>query len=182
MAEVVVSFMMITIVLTALTSFVVSTMGAVRLQNGRQGAVQLATDALDRVRTLEPASLVTGRDQQSVNTQWATPVTGVDLSGTQKVYDTTAAAGAGASAAVPTTSRSQVVGGIAYQRSWYLGKCWQPKGTGDCIATAGYAEMYRVVVAVTWTERGCSGQSCAYLASTLISSKYPDPLFNVNGG
>jgi len=182
LAEVTVSIMLISIVLAAVTSYFVSALGTVRLQSGRQSAIQLATDGLDRARTIESSSLVTGRDQQSVDAQWAAPVAGVDLSGTQEVFDTTAAGGAGASAALPTTATSVTVDGVTYRRYWYLGKCWQPAGTGNCTRTSSYAEMYRVIVAVTWSERGCPGNLCVYLASTLISDKYPDPVFNVNGG
>lgn len=181
LAEVVVSIMLIGIVLTAATNFFVSTTGTVRLQSGRQSAVQLATDALDTALVLEPATLTTGRDQQSVNAQWAAPVAGVDLSSTQKVYDGAASPGAGASAALPTTAKSVLVNGTTFQRYWYLGKCWQPQGTGDCTTAANYAEMYRVIVAITWTDRKCPGQLCVYVLSTLISGKFPDPLFNVNG-
>jgi prepilin-type N-terminal cleavage/methylation domain-containing protein len=181
MTEVIVAILLITIVLTAVTTFFVSTTSTVRRQGGAQTAVQLAAEALDKVRMLEPVSLVTGRDQQSVNAQWSAPVAGADLADTQKVYDAAASAGAGASAALPTTAQSVVVDGVTYQRHWYLGKCWQPKGTGDCTASATYAEMYRIVVAVTWPDSTCPGHRCAYLVATLISSKFPDPLFNVNG-
>ena len=181
LVEVIVSVMLISIVLAALTAFFVSATRVTRLQGGRQTAVQLATESMERARKLEPASLPGGRDLQSVNTQWASPVAGVDLSGMQKVYDSAAASGAGASAALPTVREPVTLDGVTYGQYWYLGKCWQPKGGGDCTTSAAYAEMYRVIVAVTWADTTCGG-GCVYLTSTLFSSKYPDPLFNVNGG
>lgn len=181
LVEVIVSILLISIVLSALTTFFVSTTGVTRLQGGRQAAVQLATEAMERARKIDPAALPTGRDQQSVTTQWNSPVAGVDLTGMQKVYDSTAANGAGATAALPTAVQSVTLDSVTYQESWYLGQCWQPKGGGDCTATSGYAAMYRVIVAVAWSDATCTG-GCVYLDSTLISSKYPDPLLNVNGG
>ena len=181
LVEVIVSVMLISIVLAALTSFFVSTMGVTRVQGGRQTGVQVATETADRVRKLEPASLVDGRDLQSVNTQWAAPVAGVDLSGMQKVYDSSAAIGAGASATLPTTYQAITLDGVTYKQYWYVGKCWQPKGGGDCSTSSSYAAMYRVIIAVTWSDSTCIG-GCVYLTSTLVSSKFPDPLFNVNGG
>ena len=180
LVEAIVSIMLISIVLAALTTFFVSSMRVIRVQGGRQTAVQLATEAVERVRALEPATLVSGRDQQSVDAQFASPVAGVDLHDTQKVHDAHAASGAGASATLPTTYRTVTLDGVAYKQYWYLGKCWQPKGGGACTATSGYAALYRVIVAVTWTEAACTG-GCVYLTSTLISSKYPDPLFHVSG-
>lgn len=180
LVEVIVSIMLISTVLTSLTAYFVTTLRVTRVQGGLQTAVQLATEAVEQARRLEPAALLTGRDQQSVNTQWAAPVTGVDLSGTQSAYDGSAASNAGATATLPTTYRAVTLDGVSYRQYWYVGRCWQPQGGGACTAVSGYAALYRVIVAVTWPESGCSGD-CHYVTSTLVSSKYPDPLFNVNG-
>jgi len=180
LVEVIVSIMLISMVLTSLTAYFVAAMRGTRLQGGQQTAVQLAAEAVEQARRLEPAALLTGRDQQSVTTQWTAPVAGVDLSGTQKAYDGSAASGAGASATLPTTYRAVTLDGVSYRQYWYVGGCWQPKGGGACTATSGYAAMYRVIVAVTWPDAGCPGD-CHYVTSTLVSSKFPDPLFNVNG-
>jgi prepilin-type N-terminal cleavage/methylation domain-containing protein len=181
LVEVLVSVTLVSIVLAALNSFFVSTIGLIRVQGGRQAATAVATEALEAARKLEPASLVIGRDQQSVDAQWVHPVTGVDLSGTQKTYDASAAGGTGGSANLPTTSQAVTLAGVAYQKYWYVGKCWQPKGGGVCSRSSSYAAMYRVIVAVTWREAACGG-SCAYVLSMLVSTKSPDPLYNASTG
>ena len=180
LVEVIVSIMVVGIVMGALTAFFVSGMSLTRMQGGRQVAVQLAVDAVERARKLEPASLLRGRDQQSVDTQWANPIAGVDLSGLRKVYDPAAASGAGASATLPTSHHTVTLDGVSYRQNWYVGACWQPQGGGACSTGSHYAEMYRVIVAVTWTDHNCAATGCVYVTATLISSKYPDPLFNVN--
>lgn len=181
LAEVIVSIGLISVVMGALTTFFVSSLSAVRVQGSRQVAVQLAADGVERVRRLDPTAVIAGRDSQSVNAQWANPVPGVDLSGMQKVHDGEARNGAGASATLSTTYETVTVNGIPYRRYWYAGLCWQPRGGGDCTAVEGYAQMYRVIVAVTWTDHECAATGCRYVTSTLISSKFPDPLYNVNG-
>ena len=182
LVEVMISIMVISVVMGALTAFFVSGMSLTRMQGGRQVAAQLAVDAVERVRKLEPASLLSGRDRQSVDTQWAHPLAGVDLSGMQKIYDPDAASGAGPSATLPTSQRTVTLDGVPYGQHWYVGACWQPQGGGACSTGSHYAEMYRVIVAVTWTDHNCAVAGCVYVTATLISSKYPDPLFNVNGG
>ena len=116
LVEVVVSITLTSIVLGALSSFFASTIRLTHLQEGRQTAVAVATEAMEAVRKLEPASLVIGRDQQSVDTQWANPVAGVSLSGMQKVYDASASSGTGGSANLPTTSQTVTLDGVAYQK------------------------------------------------------------------
>jgi prepilin-type N-terminal cleavage/methylation domain-containing protein len=182
LVEMIVSITVISIVMAALAAFFVSSMRLTRMQGDRQTAIQLAADAMERAHKLEPAALPSGRDEVSVGTQWAHPVDGVDLSGMQQVSDPSAAIGAGASAPLRTTYEAVTLGAITYRRYWYLGTCWQPKDGGACSAAAGYAEMYRLVVAVTWTDNTCAEAGCRYVTSTLISAKFPDPLFNVNEG
>lgn len=181
LVEVVVSIALVTIVMGALTAYFISVMSLTREQGGRQTAVQLAVDAVERVRKLEPAALVRGRDAQSVDAQWAAPVAGVDLADMARVHDAAAVAGAGATATLPTGYRTVTLDGVDYRQYWYLGQCWQPKGGGTCSTASNYAQMYRLVVAVTWPDRTCTGNRCGYVTSTLISGKHPDPLFNVNG-
>jgi hypothetical protein len=75
-----------------------------------------------------------------------------------------------------------MIDGVSYGQNWYLGKCWQPATGGACgpAQSAGDVEFFRVVVAVTWSEKHCPGSTCAYITSTLVSSAAGEPVFNAN--
>lgn len=180
--EVIISVMLIGIVMTSLSTFLVSTMAISSQQSGKQVAIQLAEDATDVVRSLRGSALAVGRDATSSHTQWNAPVTGVAAyqADMTEYWENAAVAGSGATAALPTTPVSVVVNGITFRKYWYLGKCWQPSGGGACTTTAGYAEFYRVVVAVTWTEKRCPSATCSYVTSVLVSTGSSEPVFNTN--
>jgi prepilin-type N-terminal cleavage/methylation domain-containing protein len=90
-----------------------------------------------------------------------------------------ATSSAGATAGVPTAPIDVSVNGIRYQQNWYLGVCRQQVGTGGACTSPDAPDpdpsqadvpMLRAVVAVTWPGRGCSGGSCTYVTSTLVST------------
>lgn len=182
--EVVVAIMLIGIVMTSLMAFFVTTVSVINQQSGKQAAVQLANDSSERVRALEGSAIVAGRDKASTDNQWASPVTGVApyLAAMQKTWDATATFPAGATAALPTTAKSVPINGVSYGQNWYVGKCWQPKSGGDCGATqtTGYVEFFRVVVALTWSEKHCVNSACSFVTSTLVSNASSEPVFNSN--
>jgi prepilin-type N-terminal cleavage/methylation domain-containing protein len=184
LVEVLVAITLVAIVMTALTTFFVGAVSATSRQSGRQVATQLADDAAERVRSLKGSGLATGRDRASTDAQWGAPVAGVAayLTDMGKTWDPAAAFPAGATAPLPTTARPVTLNGLTYGQNWYLGTCWQPAGGGDCgTATgAGYVPFFRVVVAVTWSERHCPGGTCSYVTSTLVSSTSGEPVFNPN--
>jgi prepilin-type N-terminal cleavage/methylation domain-containing protein len=182
--ETLVSMTLITIVLAALTGLLVTTISVSNRQVGRQVAIQLADDGTERVHALKGSALADGRDQSSVDTQWAGPVTAVGgyLADMQEVWDTDAGYPSGATAALPTTAVTATVNGLDYQQNWYVGRCWQPSTGGDCTAAAaaGTVAFFRVVVAVTWTERACPATGCSYVVAVLVSDSFGDPTFNSN--
>jgi len=186
LVELLVAIMLIGIVMTALTSFFVSTMTITSQQGGKQAAVQLADDATERVRAMRGSSILAGRDQASSSNQWSNPVAGVapHLAGMQLAFDPAAAFPAGATATLPTSPESNTVNKVRYDQHWYVGRCWQSTAGGDCGATqtAGSVEFFRVVLAVTWTANHCAGATCAYVTATLVSSAAGEPLFNPNPG
>jgi hypothetical protein len=47
-------------------------------------------------------------------------------------------------------------------------------------AVAGAVRMLRIVVAITWTGRGCASSTCSYVTSTLVSPA-SDPAFPAAG-
>ena len=182
--EVLVAITLVTIVMTALTTFFVGTVSATSRQGSRQVAAQLADDAVERVRSLRGSALAIGRDRASSDSQWASPVAGVApyLAGAVETWDPDAVPPDGATAPLPTTAAAVTIGGLTYRQNWYLGRCWQPAAGGDCgtAQATGYVEFFRVVVAVTWSERHCPGGTCSFVTSTLVSSASGEPVFNPN--
>jgi prepilin-type N-terminal cleavage/methylation domain-containing protein len=182
LVEFVVSIAVISVVMTALTMFFVTTVSVTSQQSGKQAAVRLADDGIERARALRGSAVTAGRDRTSTDNQWTNPVAGVGphLVNAQVTWDSAAAFPAGASAPLPTSARPVTVNGVSYSQSWYVGKCWQPGGGGDCGATqtAGYIEFYRVIVAVNWPERHCAAATCSYVMSTLVSNAAAEPLFD----
>jgi prepilin-type N-terminal cleavage/methylation domain-containing protein len=182
LVEVMVSIMLIGIILTALTSFFVSTNSVTNYQRGKQVAVQLAGDAAERVRGLQGSAVIVGRDADSTANQVQVPGVAAYLVDATTVSDSSAPTGTGATAALPTAPRDAVVNGITYRQHWYVGACWQALGGGDCSKTVQEVAFYRIVVAVTWSDRRCPSSACTYVTSTLVSSVSQDPVFDKNAG
>ena len=184
--EVMVSIGLISIMTAALTSFFVNAGSTNDQQTGKQTAVQLADDATERVRAMKGSGITEGRDQGTTDEQWNNPVTGVApyLSGMRETWDAQAGYPDGRDATLPTVGRAAAVNGLAYTQYWYIGMCWQPAAGGDCAATQvpGYVPFFRVVVAVTWPERHCTGGTCSYVTATLVSSESTEPIFNPSAG
>jgi hypothetical protein len=71
------------------------------------------------------------------------------------------------------------MGGVDYRQHWFVGRCWTA-GTSDCNTanrtTGGAIEFYRVLVVVSWPQKHCSGGTCAFYTSTLVSPA-SDPVF-----
>lgn len=171
------------LVMASLTSFFVTTMRITRQQNDTEGAVQVSTAAMSRVRSIKGSSLVYGRDAASSHQQWNNPVAGVapHLSGSVETWDDTAASGRGPLAALPTTPQPTTADLGDYQQSWYVGECWQNVTTGVCDTTKSKDDLHllRVVVAVTWADVDCAAGVCSYVRSTLVSPA-DDPVFILN--
>jgi prepilin-type N-terminal cleavage/methylation domain-containing protein len=184
MVEILVSIAVIGTVMTALTAFFANSLSITNQQRGKQAAVQVVDDAMEKVRALKGSSLPSGRDKQSSDEQWNSPVTGVApyLVDMQEAYDSSAVYPAGRTAALPTVPTPISVSGTTYNESWYIGQCWQAVIGGDCAssATPSFIKLYRVVVAITWSEKHCPNSQCSYVTSTLISGVAVEPLFNSN--
>ncbi|WP_307872953.1 putative Ig domain-containing protein [Paractinoplanes ovalisporus] len=182
MIEVLVSIAIISVVMLSLASFFVISMRIIHLQGDRQAAIQAAGDAMERVRGLQVSAMLTGRDQASSLTQWANPAAGVAglLTDTME-YDESALPGSGPAAPLPTTYRSLRLSGIEYRQNWYIGSCVS-KNNGTCGKGGNGPEFYRVIIAVTWTDKYCRNDACSYVTSELIAKNTEEPLFNTNEG
>jgi type II secretory pathway pseudopilin PulG len=185
MMEVLVAIAVVSVVMLSLTSFFVISTRIDSEQGDRLAGIQAADDAMERVRGMQAAAILTGRDLTSSTTQWTSnTIAGVQdmLDTTTMAYDTSAVAGAGAGAALPTTYRTVTLNGTQFRQVWYVGTCQRASGaSSDCLATAltsGYTPFYRVIVAVTWPGRSCASSTCAYVTSSLIGSNTNEPIFN----
>jgi prepilin-type N-terminal cleavage/methylation domain-containing protein len=180
--EVLVAIALITMMMAALTKFFVGTGSVNNQQTGKQIAVQLADDGTERVRAIKGSSITTGRDKASSDAQWGSPVAGAEpyLLDMEEAWDAEAPFPAGATAALPTSPLPVTINDLAYEQYWYIGRCWQPSAGGTCgpSQVVGYAQFFRVVVAVTWHEKRCTNEDCAYLTATLVSSALSEPIFN----
>jgi prepilin-type N-terminal cleavage/methylation domain-containing protein len=185
--EVLVSIAVIGTVMAAVAPFLVQSLAVSSRQRSAQVGIQVANDALERVRALDPSSLLTGRSELATTAQWqaAPAVLREHLNGMQRTADPMLAltATSGSQAPLPTVPFVVAVNGIDYAQSWYVGLCWQAKAVsaqpaiGDCTATAALVPFFRVLVAVTWQHRSCPAGTCIYVASTLVS-KGTDPVFD----
>jgi hypothetical protein len=184
LAETIVALAIVGTVGASLSGFLIRTMALVHQNGDQQIAVQVAADAAGKVRSLNRATLSTGRDKASTDAQSvnATPQVASHLSGTQKTWDPTAAAGEGGHAPLPTSSVTTHLANIEFRTSWYQPICWRHEANagGDCTALQqpGDVRYVRVVIAVTWPGAQCSGGSCTYITSQLISGENDDPVFS----
>ncbi|HWH00010.1 MAG TPA: prepilin-type N-terminal cleavage/methylation domain-containing protein [Pilimelia sp.] len=183
--EVIVAVGVIGVLMTGMAVYFVFSGSVTSYQGQVQVAAQLASDAMERVRAVRSGRLVTGRDEASVRSQYAIrpPAVADRLheSTTELVWDSGAVAGAGASAALPTSPRSVTVAGVQYTQHWYLGRCWRLGDTGGCDVAnktaPGSLEFLRVVTASSWRSRECAGGTCAFATSTLVSPARAEPMF-----
>jgi prepilin-type N-terminal cleavage/methylation domain-containing protein len=159
--ELLVAFMLVAIVMTAMVTFLVSTTAVLGQQRDRQAAIQLADNGMELVRA-KGTALAKGRVAGTV-----TPAPGADLSGMNQLNAT------GTGPVELPVQTTQTVAGVTFQRYIYLGTCFQPARTGratvSCTPATGDIEFYRVVVAVTWSDKHCAANTCSYVTSTLVS-------------
>ncbi|RSM51801.1 hypothetical protein DMB66_40935 [Actinoplanes sp. ATCC 53533] len=188
LVEVMVAIALIGTVMAAAAPFLVKSLAVSNQQRGAQVAIQIANDALERVRALAPLSLLTGRGRTAVEAQWnqarlTAPDTLVaHLDDMQAAWDTNVANASGRDAPLPTEPHGIAVNGSDFAQHWYVGLCWQAKAVsghplGDCGPTSGPVPFFRVLVAVTWQQQECPANGCVYVASTLVN-KGTDPVFD----
>jgi type II secretory pathway pseudopilin PulG len=183
--ESVIAIAVVTVVMTALTTFFVTTMSSASHQRSQQVAIQLADGAVQQARALGPIGAVAGRTLANVNSQWGsvlgstTPVS-TWLASMNKANDTTTPVPA---ASLPTTPVNQVVNGLTYGVNYFVGSCWRSGAdTGDsapCGTATSAVQYVRTVIAVTWSDRSCTASRCVYVTATLLN-RTADPTFNVN--
>jgi prepilin-type N-terminal cleavage/methylation domain-containing protein len=185
LVETLVSIAVIGVVMTSLTAFFTNSLSIDNQQRGKQAAAQMLDDAMERVRSLKGSGVTAGRDQSSSDTQWTGAPTVVQryLGDMVEAYDSTAATGSGATAALPTAPLPVTVNGLTFYENFYIGQCFQPLDGGACVKAAAQVtdiKLYRIVVQVTWSEKHCPNNGCSLIATSLISGVSIEPLFNSN--
>ena len=206
LVETLTSIAIIGVVMTALTTFFVSTTTTLD-KRGLQTAVRLAHDGIDLVKSLPGANIVEGRGESDViaqlNDLTSGKIPGLDLPDLNNLLSTITPAFDSSlgrlarSAANPTLSiapEPNLVNNTNFDRYWFVGTCNMPLGNdltlipADKLGVCGLLSLpgilvpfYRVIVAVTWqNDRGCAntGGICSYVTQTLVSAAPTDPIFN----
>ena len=179
--ESMIAISLITVILAALGTFTLNSIALTNQLRARQAAAQIATSAMASLGAVPASDLVTGRDPSSVSVQFtAAPASvGPSLAEMSQVSDSTASAGAGATATISTSPVAQILNNITFSVNTYLGRCSTQATSTDCLATGAGVEQLRAVVAVTWKGQGCGSSSCVYVSSTLVNQD-DDPVFYLN--
>jgi type II secretory pathway pseudopilin PulG len=188
--ESIVAISVITIVMGAIGAEFVSAIASTSRQRAEQTAIQLSDSESERVRSLHPSDLVLGRDQTSVQRQFANAPSTVRpyLSSMNQTWDTHAPNNSGATATLPTAASAaapvtiQKPANITYNVLDYLGTCYIPSSGSACQADSTNSTdipYLRDVIAVTWSDSRCASSVCAHVSALLISAT-PDQTFQVN--
>jgi prepilin-type N-terminal cleavage/methylation domain-containing protein len=196
LVETLTSIAIIGVVMTALTTFFVSTTTTLNKERGLQTAVRLAHDGVDLVKSLPGSSIVSGRGAKDVEDQFnelkAGKIPGLGALNALGLLDTMTPASdsrlgtsaVSVSPVLPVAADPQLFNNTTFKRYYVVGSCQMPLGGTVCslLSLPGILlNFYRVVVAVTWlNDRGCAntGGVCSYVTQTLVSAAAADPIFN----
>jgi type II secretory pathway pseudopilin PulG len=174
MVEVLVALGVITVLMAGLGSFFVTSQQVSRRQSRLQAATRLAQQGMEQARGYGGPTLLIGR---------APCGTCVSTSGYDHAYLTNtvrwdaAVPNVTPAVPIPDTPESLQVNNGAYNRYWFVGRCWQSAAGGPCTTTVAPAAMVRLVVSVVWTEPGCPASGCAWAATALFAADPLDPVF-----
>ncbi len=202
LVETLTSIAIMGVVMTALTTFFVSTTATLNKQRGLQTAVRFAHDGVDLAKSLPGASVVAGRSLKDVTEQIRElkdgEIPGLGGLGNLGGLDVTALLATMTPAAdpklgsladspnavLPIVPKVLDFNRTKFSRHFFVGSCQMPLGGTDCglLSLPGILlNFYRVVVAVTWeNDRACpkTGGVCSYVTQTLVSAAPTDPVFN----
>ncbi|GGK02963.1 hypothetical protein GCM10010123_36150 [Pilimelia anulata] len=167
LVELLVSLVVIGLVMSAVTSFFVVTLGTTHDQADRQAASQAATSAFDYAQRKGAAAVET----------W--------IQGNDEPGDTAATAPDRCAApAEPQTCQYVDLGGVRYSRAWDIDRCHLPNpvpttapSPAACLDGPGDADdaaLLRVTVRVTWP---CRTGTCVLEDATLLSAARVEPGF-----
>ncbi|CAN5634943.1 hypothetical protein BH10ACT8_BH10ACT8_02880 [soil metagenome] len=196
--EAIFTISIITIVMTAMATFFVTSIKGTNQQRGYQSAIQVTDSAVEFVRSLSPAAVLDNRDAASVTTQFN--LVGVSnpvyrwLQDMNQAADSIAPAPANgtgqnacpsatACAQLPTVASVKLLNGATYRVNYYVGSCMisSADSTNTCAKTGTLpvTNYLRVVVATTWSDSHCASSLCTYVTATLINVT-GEPTFKLN--
>lgn len=183
--ETIVALGIVGVVMASAIVFFVGSQASMRRQADSQAAVQLAAGAMDYVSQLTGKNVLLGRTETDVRSQRKVPGVGVYFDDEQHrtllAFQDESDPTTSTLQTLPTTAESITVSGISipYERWWYVGRCWQAKGGGDCAVPAvvppDAIAMFRVVVAITWPSPQCLADECQYVTAMLTEVDPVDP-------
>ena len=196
--EIVIAISLLVIMMVPFADAYVTSFSATTDAHTREVAAMVADSALDQARALDATDqqngclLLAGRDATDVANQWTNPAPGTSqlLSETAQASDTSQDCASSASTPLPATAQTKTVGSQSFALNYYVGMCWESENTSSASSntctdpssppSTDY-ELYRVIVAVTWSapRGGCGSSGCDYVTSTLISTT-SNPSFDVN--
>jgi prepilin-type N-terminal cleavage/methylation domain-containing protein len=180
LVETIVAVVIIGIVMAAATSFMAGGVRATNQQRSHQVAAQLASDAIELVRSKEGASILNGRSEGNENS--GVPGVAARFSNSRQWNSL----GTG-TPVLRLSPEAVTVSTTTYQKHWFVGKCWHPligsTPTGQntpCVGVGAATDVlfYRVVVAVTWRSNTCADDTCTFISTTLVNANPDDPEFN----
>jgi len=189
--EMIISIVIVTIVMAALTTVYVTTLSSMSSLRMDQAATRIATDAIDQARSVGATEAIAGRGSATVAAQFAAAPASVQpwLDAMDPAIDAQASSTAGADAALPTQPTTEVLDNVTFSVGYYVGLCYRLRALGasddPCVAAAAkvspgdYVTYARVVVAVTWSGQRCTGAACSHVSAVLLNGD-PDPVFNLN--
>jgi Bacterial Ig-like domain (group 3)/Putative Ig domain len=194
--EIVIAISLLVLVMIPFSSGFISSIGATAGAHDREVATMLADTAIGQAKALDATDqsngcvLLAGRTASAVQSEWSSPAPGTAslLAETAQASATSQTCTSSGVTPLPTSAQTQSVSDHTYDTYYYVGTCWETENTSSTNTCTNVTnppstdyEMYRVVVAVTWTapNSGCGTSGCDYVASTLISAT-ANPTFDVN--
>lgn len=176
---------LITVIMTALTAFFITTVSSASQQRSKQSAIQVADTAVDHVRGVGAAGALVGRDAGAVTRQLAGPLA-TDARVAPWIAGMATATGSGSTATLPTTPVPRQLGTTTFEVNYFVGYCYRAvsdtSAATPCTAdkpSASAVQYLRNVIAVTWPDPRCTVQRCVYVTATLLNGS-SEPLFNFN--
>lgn len=188
--ESMITIALITVIMGAVGAEYVSGLTSTNHARLQSVAVQVAGSTVDQIQGLHPSDLLTGRGSSAVDTERGAVSTFTTVAGTSyEAYDsTTSATSTGTTfSTIPTTT---TVGAVTYTVYRYF-ECTSPASSGSCLSSPSQSSLtannIRVIVVVTWPQRGCptvttaygGGATCSYSTSTVINAD-DDLTFDLN--
>ncbi|MET4780448.1 prepilin-type N-terminal cleavage/methylation domain-containing protein [Glaciihabitans sp. UYNi722] len=182
--EVIVAISIIGIISTAAIALSITSLNSASTQQRRDIAITVANQTLEAVSsqtaTMNAAGLsplYANRGSNQVVSNWDA-VSGVDEM--YPAWDSSASTpNSNGSTLFPVVSPVITQSGTDFTVKTIMGICYQPKAGGLCDRTnptsapsstpAGFSQLLRIIVVVRWTAGStCQGDTCSYVASTLI--------------